>query len=105
MARGRDGLEGPVAALEDSAVAQTDVATTSAWRNGVLVFRQTPLSDVVSEINRYRPGHVLVVDDKLARSRLNGRFRIDRLDTVFVQIREVLGASVTELPGGIVLLG
>jgi transmembrane sensor len=48
---------------------------------------------------------VLVVDDKLARSRLNGRFRIDRLDTVFVQIREVLGASVTELPGGIVLLG
>jgi transmembrane sensor len=87
------------------AVAQTDVATTSAWRNGVLVFRQTPLSDVVSEINRYRPGHVLVVDDKLARSRLNGRFRIDRLDTVFVQIREVLGASVTELPGGIVLLG
>ena len=60
---------------------------------------------MVSEINRYRPGHVLVVDDKLARSRLNGRFRIDRLDTVFVQIREVLGASVTELPGGIVLLG
>ncbi len=86
-------------------VAQTDVATASAWRNGVLVFRQTPLSDVVSEINRYRPGHVLVVDDKLARSRLNGRFRIDRLDTVFAQIREVLGASVTELPGGIVLLG
>jgi len=88
-----------------SAVMAADAATTSAWRSGVLVFRQTPLSDVVDEINRYRPGHVLVVDSKLERSRLNGRFRIDKLDTVFAQMREVLGAKVTELPGGIVLLG
>jgi len=88
-----------------SAVVVADTATTSAWRSGVLVFRQTPLSDVVDEINRYRPGHVLVVDNKLERSRLNGRFRIDKLDTVFAQMHEVLGAKVTELPGGIVLLG
>lgn len=86
------------------AVAATDAATASAWRSGVLVFRQTPLSDVVDEINRYRPGHVMVVDGKLAASRLSGRFRIDRLDAVFAQIHEVLGASVTALPGGIVLL-
>jgi transmembrane sensor len=88
-----------------SAVMAADAATTSAWRSGVLVFRQTPLSDVVDEINRYRPGHVLVVDSKLERSSLNGRFRIDKLDTVFAQMHEVLGAKVTELPGGIVLLG
>lgn len=88
-----------------SAVMATDASTTSAWRSGVLVFRQTPLSDVVDEINRYRPGHVLVVDNKLARSRLNGRFRINKLDTVFAQMHEVLGAKVTALPGGIVLLG
>lgn len=88
-----------------SAVVATDAANASTWRSGVLVFRQTPLSDVVDEINRYRPGHVLVVDNRLARSRLNGRFRIDRLDTVFAQMRAVLGASVTELPGGIVLVG
>jgi len=82
-----------------------DAATASAWRSGVLVFRDTPLSDVVAEINRYRAGHVVVVNSKVAHSRLNGRFRINQLEAVFAQIREVLGANVTRLPGGIVLLG
>lgn len=84
---------------------QADANIASAWRSGVLVFRDTPLAEVVDEINRYRAGHVVVVDGKLSRSRLNGRFRINQLEAVFAQIQEVLGASVTRLPGGIVLLG
>ncbi len=82
-----------------------DTTVATAWRSGVLVFRDTPLSDVVGEINRYRAGRVVVVDSHLAQSRLSGRFRIDRLGDVFAQIQEVLGARVTQLPGGIVVVG
>ncbi|CFB65415.1 FecR family protein [Pandoraea apista] len=82
-----------------------DAAVATAWRSGVLVFRDTPLADVVGEINRYRAGRVVVIDSHLAQSRLSGRFRIDRLSEVFAQIQEVLGARVTQLPGGIVVVG
>lgn len=82
-----------------------DTAVVSAWRAGVLVFRDTPLADVIGEINRYRSGHVMVFDKHLAQSRLSGRFRIDRLGEIFAQIQEVLGARVTQLPGGIVVVG
>lgn len=85
--------------------ASVDTAATSAWRSGVLVFRDTPLADVIGEINRYRSGRVMVFDSRLAQSRLSGRFRIDRLGEIFAQIQAVLGASVTQLPGGIVVVG
>ncbi|VVE12299.1 FecR family protein [Pandoraea fibrosis] len=82
-----------------------DATVATAWRSGVLVFRDTPLADVVGEINRYRSGRVVVIDSQLAQSRLSGRFRIDRLGEIFAQIQEVLGARVTQLPGGIVVVG
>ncbi|VVE12462.1 Fe2+-dicitrate sensor, membrane protein [Pandoraea horticolens] len=85
--------------------ASVDTAATSAWRSGVLVFRDTPLADVIGEINRYRSGRVMVFDSRLAQSRLSGRFRIDRIGEIFAQIQAVLGASVTQLPGGIVVVG
>ncbi|WP_174997179.1 FecR family protein [Pandoraea iniqua] len=87
------------------AVTSVDTTATSAWRNGVLVFRDTPLVQVADEINRYRNGRVVVFDNRLAQSRLSGRYRIDRLGEIFAQIQEVLGARVTHLPGGIVLVG
>ncbi|WP_353189800.1 FecR domain-containing protein [Pandoraea pnomenusa] len=82
-----------------------DTSATSAWRSGVLVFRNTPLADVIGEINRYRAGRVMVFDSRLAQSRLSGRFRIDRIGEIFAQIETVLGASVTQLPGGILVVG
>ncbi|VVE89215.1 Fe2+-dicitrate sensor, membrane protein [Pandoraea bronchicola] len=82
-----------------------DTAVVSAWRAGVLVFRDTPLADVIDEINRYRAGRVMVFDSHLAQSHLSGRFRIDRLGEIFAQMQEVLGARVTQLPGGIVVVG
>jgi ferric-dicitrate binding protein FerR (iron transport regulator) len=40
-----------------SVVAASDV---SAWRTGALSFVGKPLAEVVAEINRYRPGKVLL---------------------------------------------
>lgn len=81
-----------------------DPVSASAWREGVVVFRRTPLSEAVAEINRYRPGRVLLLDKKLGANVVSGRFGIRDMDHVIAQIQEAFGARVTTLPGNVVLL-
>ncbi|WP_144631021.1 FecR family protein [Bordetella genomosp. 13] len=80
-----------------------DSATASAWRDGALVFRQTPLSEVVDEINRYRPGRVILMNDEKARLPLSGRFSLDNLDLVLTQIRQAFQVKARTLPGNILI--
>jgi transmembrane sensor len=76
----------------------------SAWQNGILIFRDAPLSYVVAEINRYRRGRVILVNATLGRKAVNGRFKIQRIDEVLTWIEGALGATSRTLPGGIILL-
>lgn len=86
-------------------VQRIDPAETSAWRQGSLVFRQTPLAEVVAEINRYRRGRVVLLDSARSASALSGRFEIRDTDKVLVQIEKAFGLTATRLPGNVVLLG
>jgi transmembrane sensor len=81
-----------------------DPDEATSWQNGVLIFRYTPLSEVVSEINRYRPGRVILLNRALGPRLVNGRFRIQRIDEVLAWIEQAFGATARALPGGILLL-
>lgn len=81
-----------------------DPDLVSAWRRGILIFRSTPLVDVVEEVNRYRPGRILVLNAALGRNAVSGRFPIDRLDDIVSSVAQAFGAKVRSLPGGIVIL-
>jgi transmembrane sensor len=81
-----------------------DPDAASAWQRGILVFRFTPLADVVEEINRYRPGRIVVVSSEIGRVPVSGRFRIDALDEILSQMQQAFGAKIRTLPGGLVLL-
>jgi transmembrane sensor len=82
-----------------------DPAVVTAWKDGVLVFHETRLSEAIAEINRYRPGRIILTNAALGHRLFNARFRIKDVDGVTAQIQQVFGASATALPGGIVLLG
>jgi transmembrane sensor len=88
-----------------SATKEIDPAVVTAWRDGYLMFRKEPLARVIAEVNRYRPGRILLLDGKLGQSLVTARFRLDRLDDVIAQIRDVFGAAVRTFPGGLVLIG
>jgi transmembrane sensor len=90
------GLLGQVVAVNASEV--------TSWQDGVIVFRHTPLSAAVAEINRYRPGKVMVLTTALSQRTVSGRFRVERIDEVLVWIERVTGATSRSLPGGIILL-
>jgi transmembrane sensor len=92
---GSDGL---------SAVADADTDEALAWRRRVLVFDNRPLSEVIAEINRYRPGRIILTNDELAARKVRAQVSLNQLGDVATLIHQAFGASVRSLPGGIVLV-
>lgn len=82
-----------------------DAEQVTAWRRQMLVFDDTPLAEVIDEINRYRPGMILLLNAELGQRRVQARFRLDQLAQVAGLIRDAYGARVAELPGGVLLVG
>jgi transmembrane sensor len=77
--------------------------TVAAWRQGVLIFHKARLGEVVAEINRYRPGRIVLMNRDLAELRFSGGVRIDRIGDIVSQIQRAANASATSV-GGIVFL-
>ncbi|PJK32349.1 iron dicitrate transport regulator FecR [Pseudomonas sp. S10E 269] len=87
-----------------SDVTTVDTQAVVAWREQVLVFNNATLATVVDEINRYRPGMLVLLNKQLGQSRVQARFSLQQLAGVALLIRDAYGAKCTELPGGVVLL-
>jgi transmembrane sensor len=78
--------------------------TALAWRERVLIYDNQPLADVVADINRYRPGRIVITDHALGERRVHARFTLDQMGEVATLIQDAYGAHATHLPGGWVLL-
>ncbi len=65
-----------VAALDDfgGAVTRADADAATSWREGKVVFADTPLTEAVAEMNRYSATPILIGDPSLARYTVNGMF-------------------------------
>ena len=78
------------------------MAQATSWRTGVLIFNNKPLGDVVQEINR-----ITAASSSPANSRariVNGTFHRDQLDHFIAQVKQLFGAKIMTLPGGVTLL-
>ncbi len=85
-------------------VTDADVDKATSWRSGLLTFHDVPLAVVVQEVNRYRPGQIIITNDQLAHRVVNATVRSDQLDTFIGQIEQLFGAKATSLPAGVLLL-
>ncbi len=81
-----------------------DPSQALAWQDGHLIVRDWPLSRVVEEINRYRPGKIVVMDAQLGRRMVTGTFHLNHLDDFIGQAHGLFGATVHSLPGGVMIL-
>ncbi|WP_185546102.1 FecR domain-containing protein [Variovorax sp. KBW07] len=86
-------------------VVRVDLASVDRWRTGLLSFDRMPLSEVVEEINRYRPGKVLLRNEELGRTLVTMQLNLRSVDNALLMIRELYGARMRSFPGGIVMLG
>lgn len=83
---------------------QVNASNINSWLNRILVFNDAPLSFVIDEVNRYRSGKILLINPKIAKRRVQARFKLDRLDEVISLMTNVYGLNSFSLPGGVVLL-
>ncbi|VVN76667.1 FecR family protein [Pseudomonas fluorescens] len=73
---------------------QVDTDKALAWQHGRLVFELTPLAQVLKEIERYRPGFILISDDRLRDLKVSGSFRLDRLDGGLAALEQVFPLKI-----------
>lgn len=57
------------------------------WREGYLQFDGLPLQQAIEQINRYRPGKVVLLNPALAAQRVSGLFRLDALDQAILGLK------------------
>lgn len=76
----------------------------SAWQRGRLAFVDQPLGDVLQQLQRYRGGHLWILDSGLAARHVSGDYRLDSPDRVVDALAAVVDARVTRLFGGRVVL-
>lgn len=81
-----------------------DPVQVASWQSGLLIFRDRALAGVVDEVNRYRPGKIVIVSPALRQRTVNGDFEIAKLDSFVSQVQQLTGARATSLPGGLVIL-
>lgn len=86
------------------AVRNFDPDDLQAWREGILRFREMALAQVLDEINRYRPGRVVLLGERLGAEPVSGRFHIHDLNKAIGQIQRRFRLKATSLPGGILVL-
>lgn len=85
-------------------ISGVELATVTAWRDGMLVFDRTRLADVIVEINRYRAGRVMLMNDSARNRPVSGRFAIASLDLALWQLQESFGLRARALPAGVLIL-
>lgn len=108
----RGGQTTPLAARQQVAysgeqtgsVSGIDPQAVTAWQHGVLTFDATPVEQVIAEVNRYRPGRIILMNGDIGRRLLNARIKVAETDKIIVQIVHIFGAKARELPGGVVIL-
>lgn len=72
------------------AVSSADVDDALAWKQGVVEFRDQPLSEAVAQLNRYTRARIIIRDPKVAALRITGVFKTGDVRRFGRSVSEVL---------------
>lgn len=84
-------------------ITRANMEKVTGWQQERLVFDNETLAQVITEINRYRKGRIIILSEQLAQRRVQARIGLDQLDSVISLIKESYGATPMLLPGDIVV--
>ncbi len=85
-------------------VTQVDTAAATSLRRGVLIFNGAPLTAVIDEINRYRPGKLILRNAALRDNKVDAQVYTANLDGAVDMLARLYALHITKLPGDITLL-
>ena len=81
-----------------------DVARAIAWREGKFTVSGQPLSQVLSELERYRRGRILLMDAALGGRRFSGTLDLRDTDAALDVLAAAMGLRLTRLTPLLVLV-
>ena len=77
---------------------------TLSWRNGLLIFDDDPLLDVVEEINRYSPVRIVIADETISDTRIGGYFRVNDVPAILDTIEKGFGLHLERIDDELIYL-
>lgn len=90
--------------FQQPSIQRVDLHKLSAWRRGKLIFESTPLKTVIAEVNRYRPGLLMLLGDDHAQLPVSGVFDLQQLDRLIGVIEQTLNVKTQHLGEQLVLI-
>jgi transmembrane sensor len=81
----------------------SDAEERLSWRQGVVVFRETLLSDAVAEFNRYNARQIYIEDPALGAMRIGGHFRTHNAEGFVRLLADAIPIRVEDNESRIVL--
>jgi len=72
----------------------SELADALSWRNGILVFRGAPLSEVAAEFNRYNTEKIVIDDPEVSRLTVSARLPATDVDAFARVARNFIGLNV-----------
>ncbi|MEQ1635531.1 MAG: FecR family protein [Methylococcales bacterium] len=87
-----------------NAVHTANLQRLKAWRNQRMVFQDKPLVDVIAELNRYRPGKIMITSAAIKKLPVTGVFDTDDTNIALKTIEQSLSIKVTKITEKLVLL-
>jgi ferric-dicitrate binding protein FerR (iron transport regulator) len=70
-----------------------EIDRTLQWTTGRISFHVEKLSDVVSELNRYNARQLVILDGKIAKTKVGGGFDTAHADTYAEDLMKFFGAK------------
>jgi transmembrane sensor len=81
-----------------------EIERSLSWRDGMLIFDNDRLADVVAEINRYTPQKMVISDSELQDLRFGGYFRLDDVSSITETFEEDFGIRVARISDDVIYL-
>jgi transmembrane sensor len=72
-----------------------EIEETLRWQGLRLVFRETPMADVIEQFNRHGSSTFVLADRDLASIRIEGNFRADNAEAFVRLLQEVFTVEAT----------
>jgi transmembrane sensor len=85
-------------------VGEADLARVEAWRRDRLIFHETPLGEVIADLERYRGGRIVMTDARLRDIPVTAVFDARQADAALDTIASSLAIRLRRVTGLLVVL-
>lgn len=75
-----------------------------SWRDGMLVFDNDPLEEVVSKINRYSQVRIVISDPSIRGLKFGGYFKVGDVPAILTTMNQNFGLRVEKVSDGLIYL-